>query len=706
MSPTAPAVPRVPAVRGVDLTVESGSKLGIAGESGCGKSTLALALLRLLPASATMSGSILLEGEDILAMKWGRLRAVRWAGASIVFQGAMHALNAVHRIGDQIAEPILLHRRTTAAAARTRVAELLEQVGLPPGRADAYPHELSGGQRQRVMIAMALACDPRLIVADEPTTALDVMIQAQILRLIEQLVAEKDISLLMISHDLSVLSDTCDRLAVMYAGRIVEEGPALAVYDTARHPYGRALSAAFPRIGDPASRRAPRGLPGDPPDPTALPSGCTFHPRCPDALEACARDDQPLREAGPGRRAACVHVGSGADEQRGHGAVRGRYGRCGWRRGRYGYSRCGELAPGLGGAPRMTAPITQESLMTSTPLLSAAGLHVTFPGRRGAPLSRAVDGVDLDIAAGEIVALVGESGCGKTTLARTLLGLVPPTAGQVTFGGEPLEYGTRALRTYRKRVQLVLQDPTGSLNPRHTVYEAVAEGLRIHRYPGDEKAKVAEALARAGLRPPERFLLRYPHELSGGQRQRVVIAGALVLSPELIVADEPVASLDASVRGEILALLLSLRDELGLSALVVTHDLGLAWNIADRVAVMYLGRIVETGPVERILASPQHPYTQAMLSVLPESGQEPAILAGEPPDPSRIPDGCRFHARCQVLASGRAERAGVDRLCRTAPLPVLSGGDTTQVACHWAARVGQAEELSTGTDDHQANPST
>ncbi|WP_235024070.1 ABC transporter ATP-binding protein [Streptomyces sp. WAC05374] len=296
----------VPAVRGVDLTVGAGQKLGVAGESGCGKSTLALALLRLLPASARITGEVLLDGEDVLTMRWGRLRAVRWAGASIVFQGAMHSLNAVHRIGDQIAEPLLVHRRATPGAARTRVGELLEHVGLPAARATAYPHELSGGQRQRVMIAMALACDPRLIVADEPTTALDVMIQAQILRLIERLVGEEGISLVMISHDLAVLADTCDRLAVMYAGRIVEEGPARDVYDAARHPYGRALSAAFPRIGDPASRLAPRGLPGDPPDPAALPSGCTFHPRCPVALDSCASEDPPVREAAPGHRAACV----------------------------------------------------------------------------------------------------------------------------------------------------------------------------------------------------------------------------------------------------------------------------------------------------------------------------------------------------------------------------------------------------------------
>ena len=327
-----------------------------------------------------------------------------------------------------------------------------------------------------------------------------------------------------------------------------------------------------------------------------------------------------------------------------------------------------------------TMTVEEESVTARPALLEARDLHVEFSarGRR----ARAVDGVNLSIGAGEIVALVGESGCGKTTLARTLLGLVKPTSGQVLYGGAPLNYSSKALKAYRREVQLVLQDPTGSLNPRHTVYEAVAEGPRIHGLP-NEKEIVASALSRAGLRPPERFFLRYPHELSGGQRQRVVIAGALALDPRVMVADEPVASLDASVRGEILALMLKLRDDLGLSALVVTHDLGLAWNIADRVAVMYLGRIVESGPVEQVLTAPSHPYTQALLSVLPESPEQ-VVLTGEPPDPTRIPGGCRFHARCQILASGKADEAGVADRCRSDLLPVLPSVETAQAACHYA----------------------
>ncbi|MGO1972293.1 MAG: ABC transporter ATP-binding protein [Propionibacteriaceae bacterium] len=316
-------------------------------------------------------------------------------------------------------------------------------------------------------------------------------------------------------------------------------------------------------------------------------------------------------------------------------------------------------------------------------VLSARDLTVEFrlPGGRTA---HAVAGVNIDIAPGEIVALAGESGCGKTTLARTLIGLERPTSGTVTFDGEPLRYTIRAQKTFRRAVQLVLQDPTGALNPRHTVYEAVAEGLRIHGIADNERRRVADALAHAGLRPPERYFLTYPHELSGGQRQRVVIAGALALDPQIIIADEPVASLDASVRGEILALLLRLRDEISLGALVVTHDLGLAWNIADRIAVMYLGRIVEQGPVEEVLLNPQHPYTKALLSVLPDSPVGESVeLSGESPDASEIAGGCRFNPRCPELASGRAALAGVADLCTGTDLGELAADPVRhEVACH------------------------
>jgi oligopeptide/dipeptide ABC transporter ATP-binding protein len=320
--------------------------------------------------------------------------------------------------------------------------------------------------------------------------------------------------------------------------------------------------------------------------------------------------------------------------------------------------------------------------------LSATGLRVEF-STRGGRVARALDGADLVVRSGEVVALVGESGSGKTTLARSLVGLTKPAAGHVRWDGRPMDRSARGIKALRQQVQLVLQDPLGALNPRHTVYESVAEGLRVHklvaRSDKTETELVAAALASAGLRPPEALFLRYPHELSGGQRQRVLIAGALAVQPQLLIADEPVSSLDASIRGEILALLLRLREELGLGVLVVTHDLGLAWNIADRIAVMYLGRVVESGPTEAVLTAPQHPYTRALLSVVPEMvGLEPVVLRGEIPDPTRIPAGCRFHPRCPALASGEAN--SVADACRGTPLPVLTGDpEGHRSACHLVA---------------------
>ncbi|HET6503002.1 MAG TPA: ABC transporter ATP-binding protein [Amycolatopsis sp.] len=519
----------VEAVKGVNLSLAPGDTLGIAGESGSGKSTVAMSVLRLLPKSARVTGEIMLDGEDVTAMRWGRLRAVRWAGASVVFQGAMHALNPVRRVGTQIAEPIRLHapEPLPESAVKARVAALLEQVDLPPARAGAYPHELSGGQKQRVMIAMALACRPRLIIADEPTTALDVIVQAQILDLLGRLVAEHGLGLIMISHDLSVLAATCARIAVMYQGEVVEHGGSGQLMTAPRHDHTRALAAAFPTVGDPASRFAP----------------ATSTPLPPEPPEAARRERADV-------------------------------------------------------------------------LLAARDLRVVFRDRTGGRID-AVAGVDLQVRRDEIVALVGQSGSGKTTLARTLLALRKPTSGTVTYAGAPVPASGAGLKRFRRQVQLVPQDPASALNPRHTVYEAVAEGPRIHRLPGDEREIVVAALEAAELRPAEAFLGRLPHELSGGQRQRVVIAGALALRPGVLVADEPVASLDASVRGEILGLLLRLRRELGLAALVITHDLGLAWTIADRVAVMHRGRLVEVGTVAQTLLEPRHDYTKSLLAALP-----------------------------------------------------------------------------------------
>ena len=521
----------VVAVDGVDLAVEPGGTVGIAGESGCGKSTLAMSALRLLPRNATLTGTVELGGEDLTAMRWGRLRAVRWTQGAIVFQGAMSSLNPVRTVGWQIAEALELHGTSATASATARAARvrtLLEMVDLPAQKSRAYPHELSGGQKQRVMIAMALACDPDVIIADEPTTALDVVVQAQVLDVLTALVRDRGLTLVMISHDLSVLAAVCDRIVVMQHGRIVEEGPAHEVMVNPRHAHTRELAAAFPEIGDPASRRRVGRA---------------------DRIEVADRVEPARAEK------------------------------------------------------------------TGSPLLAVDDLVVDFVAR--GQRIRAVDHVTMACAAGEVAALVGQSGSGKTTLARTILGLHPPTSGSIRYAGAELPRDRAGLKAYRRQVQFVLQDPTASLNPKHTVYEAVAEGIRIHRLPGDERERVATAMSQAELTPPEAYFGVIPQELSGGQRQRVVIAGALALEPSYLVADEPVASLDASVRGEILALLLRLKRDLGLGALVITHDLGLAWNIADRVMVMHHGRIVEDGTVEQVLLDPQDDYTKTLLSVVP-----------------------------------------------------------------------------------------
>jgi oligopeptide/dipeptide ABC transporter ATP-binding protein len=645
------------AVRGVSFTLDGGQVLGLAGESGSGKTTVGLSLLRLLPRSAAVTGEVLLHGESLLSAPWGRLRAVRWAGASVVFQGAMNALNPVQTIGNQICEPIVLHQKISRQAARARAAELLISVGVPASRQSSYPHELSGGQRQRVMIAMALACEPDLIIADEPTTALDVIVQAQVLDLLAGLVTASGIGMIMVSHDLSVLPATCDRLAVMYAGKLAEIGPSHELMGSPRHPYTAILARAFPHTGDAASRYNPTGLPGDPPDLREDLPGCAFAARCPLVTDQCRTADTglwPAADFPAGHLTGCIRMCEGAARPAAAPAE----------------AAVGEVA-------------ARDAVSGGVPVLEARALRVVHPARHGRGPARAVDEVNLSVAPGEILALIGESGCGKSTLARALVGLVRPAAGEIRRNGQPLRYGRSELRTHRRAVQLILQDPGGALNPRQTVYDAVAEGPRLHGMRADLNERVRSALARAGLRPPGQFAGRYPHQLSGGQQQRVVIAGALALDPSILVADEPVSSLDASVRGEILRLLLDLRDQLSLSAVIISHDLGVAWNVADRVAVMYLGRIVEAGPVADVLLRPRHPYTQALISVLGDGGSGGPVLGGEPPDPTGIPVGCRFHPRCPRLA---ALDPGDERgaACRAMDPPVLPELGKNLVACHLA----------------------
>ena len=519
----------IPAVSNVSLELPAGGTLGIAGESGSGKSTLILSVLRLLPDNATLTGRVLLGGTDIAELNFGQMRAVRWSEAAIVFQGALHSLNPVRPVGKQILEALNLHVKDewrSEADRKARVLSLLEQVDLDAQIAQAYPHELSGGQKQRVMIAMALACDPDIIIADEPTTALDVIVQEQILTRLRELVEARGISLLMISHDLSVLATACERIAIMKHGKIVEIGPAEKICTQPEESYTQQLADAFPTIGDPESRLNP----------------ITRNP---------ARVD-----------------------------------------------------------------VETPHTMTDEVVLEARNLNVTFKAR--GRLTKAVNNVDLKLHRSEVLAVVGQSGSGKTTLARTLLGLQQPDAGsELLFQGEPLPTSKRGLRKFRRDVQMILQDPSGSLNPSRSVYESVAEGLRVQKFTGDERARVSESLESAELIPAEDFFEPIPQELSGGQRQRVVIASALALEPDVLIADEPVASLDASVRGEILSLFLALKKNIGLTALVITHDLGLAWNIADTVAVMYHGEIVEHGPVEDVLLNPQHDYTRKLLAAVP-----------------------------------------------------------------------------------------
>ncbi len=615
-------------VDGVSFRIGRGECLALLGESGCGKSMTALSLLRLVPepAGRVVDGEVLLEGEDLLALPEMAMRRVRGRRLSMIFQEPMTSLNPVLTVGYQIGEVLARHHGLGRRARRRRAVELLAAVGIPDParRVDDYPHQLSGGMKQRVMIALALAGEPDLLIADEPTTALDVTIQAQIMELLGRIRRERHMAMLLITHDLGVVADHADRVAVMYAGEIVEQAPRDAFFAEPLHPYARKLFAAVP--GFRLRGRRLQTIPGGVPRLDQVFTGCRFADRCEEAWDHCRAHVPREVSPAPGRSVRCHRFDPGVT-----------------------------APPAAEAAPPALATAGPAPAVAG-PVLAARGLAVHFPVRKGvlrrvAARVRAVDGVDLELYPGRTLALVGESGCGKTTVGKALLQLVRPTAGSVVFQGRELTaLRGEALRRLRAHMQMVFQDPFSSMNPRMEVGAIVEEGMRALGL-GDAQrraARVQTLLEQVGL--PAEAAHRYPHEFSGGQRQRIAIARALAVEPALLVCDEPTSALDVSVQAQILNLLQDLQQKLGLSYLFITHNLSVVEHLAHEVAVMYLGRLVEQGPVEKVMQAPRHPYTRALLSAVPvpdpRRRREIIRLQGELPSPLSPPAGCHFHPRC------------------------------------------------------------
>jgi len=644
-------------VDAVSFQIRRGETFALLGESGCGKSMTALALLRLLPqpAGEIVGGSVRLNGEELLSLPETGMRAVRGGRIAMIFQEPMTSLNPVMTIGDQIAESLEQHKDLRGAQARPRVVELLDDVGIPDAarRYREYPHQLSGGMKQRVMIAMALAGDPDLLIADEPTTALDVTIQAQVLELIRRQQEKRGMAVLLITHDLGVVSEMADRIAVMYAGQLVEQAPRALFFGQAQHPYSNKLFAALPD----SSKREERltVIPGTVPLLNQTFHGCRFADRCERAWDICQQQVPGWFETASEQGEALAPRGypgvqGEALAPRGYPGVQG--------------VRCHLADPTLS-APESrisgddaAAQPVRTSITSKNELLEVDELKIHFPIHKGlfkriVGEVRAVDGVSLSIAEGQTLALVGESGCGKTTVGKGILQLLKTTAGTVRFESVELtELKGEALRSRRSDFQIIFQDPYSSMNPRMRIVDIIEEGMIAQRIGANSiqrRQRAQELLRQVGLRPDHIHL--YPHEFSGGQRQRICIARALAVNPKLIVCDEPTSALDVSVQAQILNLLQDLQRELGLSFLFITHDLSVVSYIADRVAVMYLGRIVEEGAVNEVLEDPRHPYTQALLSAVPriddESERKIIRLEGDLPSPSNPPQGCHFHPRCQ-----------------------------------------------------------
>ena len=606
-----------PVLAGLDLTVRAGETVALVGESGSGKTMTALAAMRLLPRGAVVAkGMVRFGGEDVLAMPGRRLNRFRGGDAAMIFQQPLAMLDPTASVGSQVAEAVRIHTGLTGSAVQKRVIELLREVGIPAPelRARAYAHQLSGGMAQRVMIAAALAGDPKLLIADEPTTALDVTVQLQILHLLARERRHRGLGILLITHDLSVVAALADRAIVLYAGRVVEEGATAELLRAPRHPYTRALVRASLLRGEVDGRLFALAV-GD----RRPASGCRFLPRCPTAdaqglHDHCGGHEPPLDSAADGHRVRCCAPDGAA------------------------------LVTGAGAMARPRQPVTGASALT----LRGVTKHYRVDSTR---VVRSVDSVDLDITTGEVVGLVGESGCGKSTLARLLLRISAPTGGRiVALGQDQSTTDGAALRAFRRDVQLVFQDPLAALDPRMRIGESLRAPLDQNGIglATERDVRVRAMMREVGL--AEDLLGRRPAECSGGQLQRVVIARALLLDPRILVCDEPTSALDASIRAQILNLLEDLRRARGLTMLMISHDLRVMRRLADRVAVMYLGEIVEIAETEALFRSPAHPYTRALLdaALLGDTALDPDLFAvrGEPPSPLAPPPGCRFAPRC------------------------------------------------------------
>src|SRR5574343_1164509 len=638
------------AVDGVSFEITKGETFALLGESGCGKSASAQGILRLLPAAGRiLSGQVTMDGCDLLRLPEAEMRAWRGGRIAMIFQEPATSLNPVLTVGRQIGEVLERHLGLTGEAARERMLELLRLVGIadPERRLDEYPFQLSGGMKQRVMIAIALAGEPELLIADEPTTALDVTVQAQILDLLARLQVERGMGMLLITHDLGVVARMAHRIGVMYAGELVEVASREEFFTRPRHPYTQALFEALPDV----SRRGTRltTIPGQVPSLAAMPSGCRFADRCQHVMPVCREQSPPWRGLPDAHAVRCHWQGEPVTDK----------------------------APGHA--------ITDLDIDSGRAFLQVADLKVHFPIRKGflqrtVGHVRAVDGVSLDISASRTLALVGESGCGKTTVGKALLQLIQPTEGSVSLSGtELVGLKGKRLRSARRHMQMVFQDPFASLNPRLRAGEIIAEGmgaLGIEAESGARAAAVAALLQQVGL--PAEAVDRYPHEFSGGQRQRVAIARALAVQPELMICDEPTSALDVSVQAQILNLLKKLQTELGVAYLFITHNFAVVEYLAHDVAVMYLGRIVERGRADVVLAQAAHPYTAALLSAVPaprpdHEGGARIRLAGEAPSPANPPQGCHFHPRCPRAQEICQERYPETRIVANAH----------QVACHF-----------------------